>query len=212
MLRGGAAAALRLRAASPGRFLDRHLGRRWRLRLSHGGRRSGGFLSRRDWGRFCRGSGRRSCRGGGYWLRQIDRCRGRGWSRGCGLVRGRCPRDDRGELAGTPSVGHAKDRRVLQEQVCVTAGATDASAERKLPSRPQGQGPAAETARLEVVRPDEVHSTTIAADRGHASHLASSSGGPHVKIVTEANKMGSGVPSARLPEDPSSLLPVRFPG
>lgn len=125
---------------------------------------------------------------------------------------GRCPRDDWRELSRPPSVRHPEDRGVLQEKVGVATGPTDPRTERELSSGPQGEGPASETARFQVVRPDEVGAAAVAADRGQSRHLTRSSGGPHVKIVTQPDKTGTRLPTLGPPEGPSSLLTVRSPG
>ena len=79
---------------------------------------------------------------------------------------------DRREFPRTPRMGHPKDRRVLQEQVRVTARSADPSPERELATGAQGERTASEAPGLEVVRPDEVGSATVATDGGHSRHLA----------------------------------------
>ncbi len=71
------------------------------------------------------------------------------------------------ELARLPGVRHPKDRRVLEEKVRVPAGLANASAHREFASRPEREGTTSNRTGLEVVRPDEITRTAVAADRRH---------------------------------------------
>ncbi len=90
------------------------------------------------------------------------RAHGRG-----GRGRGR-PARDRNELPGPPGVRHPKDRRVLEEKIRVPARSADARAHRELAPRPKGERASPDrSAGLEIVRPDEIARTAVAAHGRH---------------------------------------------
>jgi hypothetical protein len=147
-----------------------------------GGRRLGrGRLSDRGDGHRC---GRGRWRG---WIDRGRRRRSRGWRghrgwRARSRRRGRAARvmrramaprlpggwGDRRELAGPPVVRRFQDRRVLQEQVGVTAVLADPRPEREFaPGTERERARAESSPRLDLVCPDELLRTAVAARGGH---------------------------------------------
>jgi hypothetical protein len=173
--------ALALRGPPAGRPLGLRLGGRGRRRDVGGGRRGGRRRRGRRWGGGSAGSGRRGrrwCARRGGRRRRGRRCWADGGDRRSGSAGGRLGGGvtvvrrgrgcrDRNELTGAPGVRLTEDRRVLQEEVRMTARPADPRPHRQLSAGAKRERPASDGAGLELVRPHEIAGTAIAAYRRH---------------------------------------------
>jgi nucleotide-binding universal stress UspA family protein len=100
---------------------------------------------------------------------------------------------DRDELPRLPGVRLTQDRRVLHEQVRVSAAPADAGSDGELSATAQGERSAAHGSGLEVVRPDEVGGAAVTAHGRHESTPAlRRQASPRLKRVAAA--LGAGDP------------------